>query len=47
MGEVRYENMPQVVIHMPRAVAVQSSGAVYGAVGRSASLDLENSGCSA
>jgi hypothetical protein len=47
VGEVRYENMPQVVIHMPRAVAVQSSGAVYGAVGRSASLDLENSGCSA
>ena len=39
--------MPQVVIHTPKAVIVEANGAVYGAVGRSASLDLENSGCSA
>lgn len=46
VGEIRYENMPQIVIHTPRAVIVQAGGAVYGAVGRAASLDLENSGCS-
>jgi len=47
VGDITYENMPQVVIHTPKAVVVEANGAVYGAVGRSASLDLENSGCSA
>jgi hypothetical protein len=47
MGEITYDNMPQVVIHTPRAVMLSTGGAVYGSVGRSASLDLENSGCSA
>jgi hypothetical protein len=46
VGEIRYENMPQVVIHTPRAVDVSSSGAVYGVVGRAASLEMQNSGCS-
>jgi hypothetical protein len=47
VGEISYENMPQIVIHTPKAVAVETGGAVYGTVGRSASLDLDNSGCSA
>jgi hypothetical protein len=47
LGRIDYANMPQVVIHTPRAVVVSTGGAVYGAVGRAASLDLENSGCSA
>jgi len=47
MGEVAFENMPQIVIHTPKAVVVGTGGAIYGAVGRSGSLDLENSGCSA
>jgi hypothetical protein len=47
VGDIRFENMPQLVIHTPKAVVVETGGAVYGAVGRSASLDLENSGCSA
>jgi hypothetical protein len=47
VGEVSYENMPQIVIHTPRAVAVSTGGAVYGTVGRAGSLDLDNSGCSA
>jgi hypothetical protein len=47
VGRIDYENMPQIVIHTPRAVVVDTGGAVYGAVGRAASLDLENSGCSA
>jgi hypothetical protein len=47
VGEVSYANMPQIVIHTPRAVTVSTGGAVYGTMGRSASLDLDNSGCSA
>ena len=47
IGSVDYKNMPQVVIHTPRAVAIDASGAVYGSGGRAGSLDLENSGCSA
>jgi len=47
VGEVTYENMPQIVIHTPRDVTVRTSGAVYGAVGRAASLQMEDSGCSA
>jgi len=47
VGDIRYENMPQIVIHTPKAVAVETNGAVYGTVGRSGSVDLDNSGCSA
>ena len=47
VGEVSYDNMPQVVIHTPKAVMVETGGAVYGTVGRAASLQLDNSGCSA
>ena len=37
--------MPQVVIRTPRDVNVDAGGAVFGSVGRSASLDLGNAGC--
>jgi hypothetical protein len=47
VGRVDYKDMPQVVVHAPKAVALQANGAVFGAVGRSASLDFDNSGCSA
>ena len=47
VGEISYENMPQIIVHTPKAVVVETGGAVYGTVGRSSSLDLENSGCSA
>lgn len=47
LGEIRYADMPQVVIHTPRAVSVIANGAVQGAVGRAASLELSDSGCSA
>ncbi|MBW8816566.1 MAG: DUF2807 domain-containing protein [Caulobacterales bacterium] len=46
VGDVAWDAMPEVVIHTPRAVAAESSGAVFGSIGRSASLDLEESGCS-
>jgi hypothetical protein len=45
VGEVAYRDMPQVVIHTPRDVKLESGGAVFGSVGRSASLDMANAGC--
>ncbi|WP_296599462.1 DUF2807 domain-containing protein [Phenylobacterium sp.] len=45
VGSFSYAEMPQVVIHTPRDVQLEAGGAVFGAVGRSASLDLGNSGC--
>ena len=47
VGEVTYDEMPQVVIHTPRAVQLWADGAVQGSIGRSASLEMHNSGCSA
>jgi hypothetical protein len=47
VGDVRWSETPQVVVHTPKAVNVWTSGAVQGAIGRSASLELHNSGCSA
>jgi len=45
VGEVNWADMPQVVIRTPRDVRVEAGGAVFGSVGRSASLELGNSGC--
>lgn len=45
VGKVAYDEMPQVVIYTPKAVDVTAGGAVQGAIGRSASLRLKNSGC--
>jgi hypothetical protein len=45
VGDVHYEDIPQVMIRVPKAVAVESNGTVYGSVGRSGSLDMQNSGC--
>jgi hypothetical protein len=45
VGNVSWNEMPQIVIRTPRAVALSSNAAAYGSIGRSASLDLRNSGC--
>ena len=42
---IRYGEMPQVVIRTPRDVNIEAGGAVFGAVGKSASLELSNAGC--
>lgn len=47
VGRVDQEAMPQIVIYTPKAVSLSANGAVVGAIGRSGSLDLSNSGCSA
>jgi hypothetical protein len=44
-GTVRWEDMPQVIIRTPREANVVAGGAVFGTVGRSASLVLDNAGC--
>jgi hypothetical protein len=45
VGEVGYDEMPHVVIRTPRDADVEAGGAVFGAVGKSASLELSNAGC--
>jgi hypothetical protein len=45
VGEVAYRDMPQVLIRTPRDVDVDAGGAIWGAVGRSASVKLGNAGC--
>jgi hypothetical protein len=45
LGEVAYEDMPQIVIRAPKDVKIETGGAVFGSVGKSASLDLSNAGC--
>lgn len=45
VGEVAYEDMPQIVIRTPKDVNVGAGGAVFGSIGKSGSLDLSNAGC--
>jgi len=45
VGEVGWNEMPQVVIRTPRDSKVEAGGAVFGSVGRSATLELGNAGC--
>lgn len=45
VGQIGWNEMPQVLIHTPRDVKLDASGAVFGTVGRSARLELENAGC--
>lgn len=45
VGDVAYEDMPQVVIRTPKDAKVEAGGAVFGSVGKTASLELSNAGC--
>lgn len=45
VGDVGWAEMPQVVIRTPRDVKLDADGAVFGSIGRSASLDFGNAGC--
>lgn len=45
VGEVNENEMPHVVIRTPRDADVEAGGAVFGTVGKSASLELSNAGC--
>jgi hypothetical protein len=45
VGTIGWREMPQVVIHTPRDVDLDAGGAVWGSVGRAASVKLGNAGC--
>jgi hypothetical protein len=45
VGEIAWRDMPQVVIRTPRDAKVEAGGAVFGSVGRAASVELGNAGC--
>lgn len=40
-----WENLPQIVVHVPMDAEVAGGGAVFGSVGRTNSLQLSNAGC--
>jgi hypothetical protein len=46
LGRVDAQAMPNIAIRAPREVVVSSNGAVFGAIGRAAGLELDDSGCS-
>ncbi|WP_454759409.1 GIN domain-containing protein [Caulobacter segnis] len=45
VGEVSYENFPQIAVRVPMNVKVRAGGAVFGSIGRSDSVELGNAGC--
>jgi hypothetical protein len=45
VGDVPFEDMPQIVVRTPRNVQLAAGGAVFGVIGRSANLDLSSAGC--
>jgi hypothetical protein len=45
VGEVKWDDIPQIVVRTPLNVEVGGAGAVFGSVGRSDSLELANAGC--
>src|SRR5579864_7900048 len=47
VGEVSGDAIPEVVIHTPLDVRVSASGAVWGQIGRTNSLDIADAGCGA
>ena len=44
-GVLGYDDMPQLVIHAPLDVRVSAGEAVFGAIGRTRTLDFANQGC--
>jgi hypothetical protein len=44
-GAIAYDQLPQLVIRMPAAVRLVAGEAVFGVIGRSASVDFTNQGC--
>jgi hypothetical protein len=45
LGQVAYDNLPQIVVRTPMDVRVFAGGAVFGSMGRADSVDLSNAGC--
>lgn len=45
IGNVSYNDLPQIIARVPMDARVETSGAVWGSVGRTNSLSLGNAGC--
>lgn len=45
LGVIRWADIPQIAVRVPLNVSVGASGAVYGSIGRSDSVELANAGC--
>lgn len=45
VGDVAWDDIPQIIVHTPMDAKVKAGGAVWGSVGRSSSLELGNAGC--
>jgi len=45
IGNISYDDMPQIVVRTPLRASVGAGGAVFGAVGPGAGVELANSGC--
>jgi hypothetical protein len=45
VGDVKWEDIPQVVVRVPMTAEVAAGGAVFGNVGRTDHLDFANAGC--
>ena len=45
LGKVSYDDLPQIVVRTPMDARLAVSGAVYGSVGRTDSLEVSTAGC--
>lgn len=45
LGQVSYDNLPQLIARVPMDARVAAGGAVYGSIGRAESVELSNAGC--
>ena len=45
LGDVGYDDMPQILIRTPKDAKVSAGGAVFGSVGKSNSFELNSAGC--
>ena len=45
VGDVKWEDIPQVVVRVPMDAEVAAAGAVFGNIGRTDHLELSNAGC--
>jgi hypothetical protein len=45
VGEIAYDNFPQIAVRVPMNAKISAGGAVFGDIGRSDSVDLSNAGC--
>lgn len=45
VGDVAYADMPQVVVRTPLDADIEVTGAVFGSIGRTQSLEFSNAGC--